>query len=103
LPDEGQLQISVYTIKGSDFMEVVADPKSGAAVSLRARWPSVHPAKSLSRRSRRHYRRVAACCPSRAGHGAAKADRREQQTDNTALDIMVLLLSEATRFTHCIW
>jgi hypothetical protein len=28
--DEGKLQISVYTIKGSDFMEVVADPKSGA-------------------------------------------------------------------------
>jgi hypothetical protein len=28
--DEGKLQISVYTIKGSDFMEVVADPKTGA-------------------------------------------------------------------------
>lgn len=28
--DEGKLQISVYTTKGNDFMEVVADPKTGA-------------------------------------------------------------------------
>jgi hypothetical protein len=28
--EDGKLQLSVYTMKGSDFMEVVADPKSGA-------------------------------------------------------------------------
>jgi len=28
--EDGQLQLSVYTLKGSDFMEVVADPKTGA-------------------------------------------------------------------------
>jgi hypothetical protein len=28
--DDGKLQISVYTIKGNDFMEVVVDPKTGA-------------------------------------------------------------------------
>src|SRR5206468_11559099 len=28
--EDGKLQLSVYTIKGSDFMEVVADPKTGA-------------------------------------------------------------------------
>jgi hypothetical protein len=28
--EEGKLQLSVYTMKGNDFMEVVADPKTGA-------------------------------------------------------------------------
>ena len=28
--EEGKLQLSIYTMKGNDFMEVVADPKSGA-------------------------------------------------------------------------
>jgi hypothetical protein len=28
--DEGKFQLSVYTMKGGDFMEVVADPKTGA-------------------------------------------------------------------------
>jgi hypothetical protein len=28
--DDGKLQLSIYTIKGDDFAEVVADPKSGA-------------------------------------------------------------------------
>jgi hypothetical protein len=28
--EDGKLQLSVYTMKGDDFMEVVADPKSGA-------------------------------------------------------------------------
>jgi hypothetical protein len=28
--DEEKLQISIYTIKGNDFMEVVADPNTGA-------------------------------------------------------------------------
>jgi hypothetical protein len=28
--DDGKLQISVYTIKGNDFMEVVVNPKTGA-------------------------------------------------------------------------
>ena len=28
--EDGKLQLSVYTIKGSDFMEVVADPNTGA-------------------------------------------------------------------------
>ena len=28
--DDGKLQISIYTVKGNDFMEVVADPKTGA-------------------------------------------------------------------------
>src|ERR1700746_96980 len=28
--EDGKLQLSVYTIKGNDFMEVVADPKTGA-------------------------------------------------------------------------
>jgi hypothetical protein len=28
--EDGKLQLSVYTIKGNDFMEVVADPSSGA-------------------------------------------------------------------------
>ncbi len=28
--ENGKLQLSVYTMKGSDFMEVVADPKTGA-------------------------------------------------------------------------
>jgi hypothetical protein len=28
--EDGKLQLSVYTMKGSDFMEVVADPKTGA-------------------------------------------------------------------------
>jgi hypothetical protein len=27
---DGKLQLSVYTMKGNDFMEVVADPKTGA-------------------------------------------------------------------------
>ena len=30
--DDGKLQISIYTIKGDDFSEVVADPKTGAIV-----------------------------------------------------------------------
>lgn len=30
--DDGKLQISVYTTKGDDFSEVVADPKTGAIV-----------------------------------------------------------------------
>ena len=28
--EDGKLQLSIYTMKGSDFMEVVADPKTGA-------------------------------------------------------------------------
>src|SRR5437870_12275234 len=28
--EDGKLQLSVYTMKGDGFMEVVADPKSGA-------------------------------------------------------------------------
>ena len=28
--EDGKLQLSVYTLKGNDFMEVVADPKTGA-------------------------------------------------------------------------
>lgn len=28
--DDGKLQLSVYTMKGNDFMELVADPKTGA-------------------------------------------------------------------------
>lgn len=28
--EDGKLQLSVYTMKGNDFMEVVADPNSGA-------------------------------------------------------------------------
>ena len=28
--EDGKLQLSVYTIKGNDFMEVVADPQTGA-------------------------------------------------------------------------
>jgi len=28
--EEGKLQLSVYTMKGNDFMEVVADPNTGA-------------------------------------------------------------------------
>jgi len=28
--DEGKLQLSIYTMKGDDFMEVVADPGTGA-------------------------------------------------------------------------
>ncbi len=28
--EDGNLQLSVYTMKGNDFMEVVADPKTGA-------------------------------------------------------------------------
>ena len=28
--EDGKLQLSVYTMKGSDFMEVVADPRTGA-------------------------------------------------------------------------
>ncbi len=30
--DDGKLQLSVYTTKGDDFTEVVADPKTGAIV-----------------------------------------------------------------------
>ena len=30
--DDGKLQISIYTTKGEDFSEVVADPKTGAVV-----------------------------------------------------------------------
>jgi len=30
--DDGKLQISIYTAKGDDFSEVVADPKTGAVV-----------------------------------------------------------------------
>ncbi|HEX3522004.1 MAG TPA: PepSY domain-containing protein [Stellaceae bacterium] len=30
--DDGKLQISIYTTKGDDFSEVVADPKTGAVV-----------------------------------------------------------------------
>jgi hypothetical protein len=30
--DDGKLQISVYTVKGDEFAEVVADPKTGAIV-----------------------------------------------------------------------
>jgi len=30
--DDGELRLSVYTIKGDDFAEVVADPKTGAIV-----------------------------------------------------------------------
>src|SRR5260370_19294753 len=28
--EDGKLQLSIYTMKGNDFMEVVADPQSGA-------------------------------------------------------------------------
>jgi hypothetical protein len=28
--EDGKLQLSVYTMKGNDFMEVVADPETGA-------------------------------------------------------------------------
>ena len=28
--EDGKLQLSIYTMKGGDFMEVVADPKIGA-------------------------------------------------------------------------
>jgi hypothetical protein len=28
--EDGKLQLSVYTMKGNDFMEVVADPNTGA-------------------------------------------------------------------------
>ena len=28
--EDGKLQLSIYTMKGNDFMEVVADPNSGA-------------------------------------------------------------------------
>src|SRR5206468_10047627 len=28
--EDGKLQLSIYTMKGNDFMEVVADPKTGA-------------------------------------------------------------------------
>ena len=28
--EDGKLQLSVYTMKGNDFMEVVVDPKTGA-------------------------------------------------------------------------
>jgi hypothetical protein len=28
--EDGKLQLSIYTIKGNDFMEVVAEPKAGA-------------------------------------------------------------------------
>src|SRR6516225_11174439 len=28
--EDGKLQLSIYTMKGNDFMEVVADPKAGA-------------------------------------------------------------------------
>ena len=30
--DDGKLQISIYTSKGEDFVEVIADPKTGAIV-----------------------------------------------------------------------
>ena len=30
--DDGKLQISIYTVKGDEFAEVVADPKTGAIV-----------------------------------------------------------------------
>jgi hypothetical protein len=30
--EDGKLQLSVYTMKGNDFMEVVADPNTGAIV-----------------------------------------------------------------------
>ena len=30
--DDGKLQVSIYTVKGDDFSEVVADPKTGAIV-----------------------------------------------------------------------
>src|SRR5580704_12295337 len=29
--EDGKLQLSVYTMKGDDFMEIVADPKTGAS------------------------------------------------------------------------
>jgi hypothetical protein len=31
--DDGELRISIYTTKGDDFVEVVADPKTGAILS----------------------------------------------------------------------
>ena len=30
--EDGKLQLSIYTMKGNDFMEVVADPKTGKVV-----------------------------------------------------------------------
>jgi hypothetical protein len=30
--DDGKLRLSVYTVKGEDFTEVIADPKTGAVV-----------------------------------------------------------------------
>ena len=30
--EDGKLQLSIYTMKGNDFMEVVADPKTGAII-----------------------------------------------------------------------
>src|SRR5437667_5620408 len=30
--DDGKLQVSIYTVKGDDFSEVVADPKTGVVV-----------------------------------------------------------------------
>ena len=32
--EDGKLQLSVYTMKGNDFMEVVADPKTGAIAKV---------------------------------------------------------------------
>jgi hypothetical protein len=32
--DDGKLQLSVYTMKGDDFVEVVADPKTGAVTEV---------------------------------------------------------------------
>jgi hypothetical protein len=38
--EDGKLQLSVYTMKGNDFMEVVADPNTGAiAKAERLRMP----------------------------------------------------------------
>ena len=31
--EDGKLQLSVYTMKGNDFMEVVTDPQTGAATA----------------------------------------------------------------------
>ena len=40
--EDGKLQLSVYTMKGSDFMEVVADPNTGRSPRRRrSRMPGI--------------------------------------------------------------
>jgi Flp pilus assembly secretin CpaC len=57
--EDGKLQLSVYALKGDDFVEVVADPKTAVAKAKRSATPTT--SKPRRRRKRQWPRRRCRC------------------------------------------